>query len=81
MVYTEEFSLNRFGGDEKRAESVYANVPDPLVADDVAAVIVSMLEQPPHVSLDLVVVKPVAQSAAHKVHRGSLAVRPEAHRR
>jgi NADP-dependent 3-hydroxy acid dehydrogenase YdfG len=80
MVHTEEFSLNRFGGDAKRAESVYANVPEPLVAEDIAAVVVSMLEQPPHVSLDLVVVKPVAQSAAYKVHRGPLAVRPEAHR-
>jgi hypothetical protein len=50
------------------------------VAEDIAAVVVSMLEQPPHVSLDLVVVKPVAQSAAYKVHRGPLAVRPEAHR-
>lgn len=80
MVYTEEFSLNRFGGDKERAESVYANVPDPLVADDVARVIVSMVEQPPHVSLDLVVIKPVAQSAAHKVHRGALQARPQDHR-
>jgi len=80
MVYTEEFSLNRFGGDRERAESVYANVPDPLVADDVARVIVSMVQQPPHVSLDLVVIKPVAQSAPHKVHRGALHVRPEDHR-
>jgi NADP-dependent 3-hydroxy acid dehydrogenase YdfG len=80
MVYTEEFSLNRFGGDRERAESVYANVPDPLVADDVARVIVSMVEQPPHVSLDLVVIKPVAQSAAHKVHRGALQSRPQDHR-
>jgi NADP-dependent 3-hydroxy acid dehydrogenase YdfG len=80
MVYTEEFSLNRFGGDSERAKSVYANVPDPLVADDVAGVIVSMLEQPPHVSLDLVVIKPVAQSAAYKVHRGALQARPDDHR-
>ncbi|SKA86740.1 NADP-dependent 3-hydroxy acid dehydrogenase YdfG [Agreia bicolorata] len=80
MVYTEEFSLNRFGGDKERAENVYASVPDPLVADDVARVIVSMLEQPPHVSLDLVVIKPVAQSAPHKVHRGALHVRPQDHR-
>jgi NADP-dependent 3-hydroxy acid dehydrogenase YdfG len=76
MVHTEEFSLNRFGGDAERAASVYAGVPDPLVASDVADVIVSMVEQPPHVSLDLVVVKPVAQSAAYKVHRGPLRAKP-----
>jgi NADP-dependent 3-hydroxy acid dehydrogenase YdfG len=76
MVHTEEFSLNRFGGDSERAASVYAGVPEPLVASDVADVIVSMVEQPPHVSLDLVVIKPVAQSAAYKVHRGPLRARP-----
>ncbi len=36
MVATEEFSLNRFGGDADRASSVYDGVPDPLVAEDVA---------------------------------------------
>ncbi|MCS5734010.1 SDR family oxidoreductase [Herbiconiux daphne] len=75
MVKTEEFSLNRFRGDQSRADAVYANVPDPLSADDVAATIVSTLELPPHVSLDLVVIKPVAQSAAYKVARGPLEVK------
>jgi NADP-dependent 3-hydroxy acid dehydrogenase YdfG len=75
MVKTEEFSLNRFRGDEERAESVYANVPDPLSADDVASTIVTMLEMPAHVSLDLVIVKPVAQSAVYKIARGELTVR------
>ncbi|TAJ49770.1 MAG: SDR family oxidoreductase [Herbiconiux sp.] len=75
MVMTEEFSLNRFGGDQAKADAVYANVPDPLSADDVAATIVSTLELPPHVSLDLVVIKPVAQSAAYKVARGELRVK------
>jgi NADP-dependent 3-hydroxy acid dehydrogenase YdfG len=75
MVHTEEFSLNRFRGDQDRADSVYANVPDPLSADDVAATIVATLELPPHVSLDLVVIKPVAQSAAYKVARGELKVK------
>ncbi|WP_368499498.1 SDR family oxidoreductase [Herbiconiux sp. A18JL235] len=75
MVKTEEFSLNRFKGDQDRAESVYANVPDPLSADDVAATITAMLTMPPHVSLDLVVIKPVAQSAVYKVARGELKVK------
>nr|WP_253259765.1 SDR family oxidoreductase [Subtercola boreus] len=75
MVNTEEFSLNRFNGDRARAEAVYANVPDPLTADDVATTIVTMVEMAPHISLDLVIIKPVAQSAVYKVHRGPLEVK------
>ncbi|GAA2223111.1 SDR family oxidoreductase [Herbiconiux moechotypicola] len=75
MVKTEEFSLNRFGGDQEKADAVYANVPEPLVADDVAATIVAMLTMPPHVSLDLVILKPVAQSSVYKVARGPLTVK------
>ncbi|RFA09632.1 oxidoreductase [Subtercola boreus] len=75
MVKTEEFSLNRFGGDTAKAEAVYANVPDPLTAGDVATTIVTMVEMAPHISLDLVIIKPVAQSAVYKVHRGPLEVK------
>ena len=77
MVKTEEFSLNRFAGDQDRADSVYANVPDPLSADDVATTILAMLELPAHVSLDLVVIKPVAQSSVYKVARGELTVKKD----
>ncbi len=69
MVHTEEFSLTRFGGDRDRADSVYAGVANPLVADDVAEAIVWMATRPAHVNVDLLVVKPRAQAAAHKVHR------------
>lgn len=75
MVHTEEFSLVRFGGDRSRADSVYADVPGPLVAEDVAAAIVSSVELPAHVNLDLVTIKPVAQAAPHKVVKGELAPR------
>ena len=75
MVRTEEFSLNRFGGDRKRADAVYAEVPDPLTADDVAEVIVHALELPPHVNLDLITIKPVAQGDGSKVVKGPLHVR------
>jgi NADP-dependent 3-hydroxy acid dehydrogenase YdfG len=69
MVRTDEFSLTRFGGDRERADAVYAGVPEPLVAEDVADAIVWMATRPPHVNVDLLVVKPRAQAAPHKVHR------------
>jgi Short-chain alcohol dehydrogenase of unknown specificity len=73
MVKTEEFSLVRFGGDREKADAVYANVPEPLTADDIAETIVHAIELPGHVNLDLVTIKPVAQAAPHKVVRGPLA--------
>jgi NADP-dependent 3-hydroxy acid dehydrogenase YdfG len=72
MVKTEEFSLVRFGGDQAKADAVYAGVENPLLADDVAETIVHSIELPAHVNIDLVIVKPVAQAAAHKVARGPL---------
>jgi NADP-dependent 3-hydroxy acid dehydrogenase YdfG len=69
MVRTEGFSLVRFGGDQERADKVYEGVAEPLVAEDVADAIVWMATRPPHVNVDLLVIKPRAQAAAHKVHR------------
>jgi NADP-dependent 3-hydroxy acid dehydrogenase YdfG len=69
MVKTEEFSLTRFGGDAARAESVYAGVPGPLSADDVADCIVWAVTRPWNVNIDSIVVRPRAQAAQHKVHR------------
>ena len=69
MVHTEEFSLTRFGGDQARADAVYAGVPDPLVADDVADAITWVATRPAHVNIDELVIKPRAQAAQHKVHR------------
>jgi NADP-dependent 3-hydroxy acid dehydrogenase YdfG len=69
MVHTEEFSLTRFGGDVERAERVYEGVQGPLVADDVADAITWMATRPVHVNIDLLVIKPRAQAAPHKVHR------------
>jgi NADP-dependent 3-hydroxy acid dehydrogenase YdfG len=73
MVQT-EFSLVRFLGDAERAAAVYENVHE-LSADDVAAEIVHACELPPHIDLDLITIKPVAQSAQYKIHRGPLATR------
>ncbi len=69
MVRTDEFSLNRFGGDEARADAIYAGVREPLVAEDVADAIVWVATRPHHVNVDLMVIKPLAQAAQHKVHR------------
>ncbi|WP_269305190.1 SDR family NAD(P)-dependent oxidoreductase [Aeromicrobium sp. HA] len=69
MVKTEEFSLTRFEGDVARAEAVYAGVDEPLLAQDIADAITWVATRPPHVDIDLMVIKPVAQAAQHKVHR------------
>jgi NADP-dependent 3-hydroxy acid dehydrogenase YdfG len=75
MVATEEFSLVRFGGDKERRDAVYEDVPEPLSAEDIAETIVHALTLPRHVDLDLIVVKPVAQAAPYRLHKGALAVR------
>ena len=69
MVATEEFSVVRFGGDEARAAAVYAGVPGPLVADDIADCIAWVVTRPWHVNIDSMIVRPRAQAAQHKVHR------------
>ena len=69
MVRTDEFSLNRFGGDQSKADAIYAGVREPLVAEDIADAIVWVATRPSHVNIDLMVLKPIAQAAAHKVHR------------
>jgi len=72
MVKTDEFALKRFGGDEKRTESLYDGVENPLVAEDVAEVVRYALCSANHVNLDLIQMKPVAQAMQYKLHRGPL---------
>ena len=69
MVRTDEFSVNRFGGDRERAEAIYDGVQEPLVADDIADLIAFAATRPHHVNIDRLVVRPLAQAAQHKVHR------------
>jgi NADP-dependent 3-hydroxy acid dehydrogenase YdfG len=67
MVET-EFSVIRFRGDTTKADDVYAGV-QPLTADDIADCIVWAVTRPPHVDIDFMVVRPVAQAASYKVAR------------
>lgn len=69
MVHTPEFSLTRFGGDQAKADAVYAGVPGPLVAEDIADAICWMATRPAHVNVDKLVIRPRAQAANHKVFR------------
>lgn len=68
MVKTPEFSLLRLGDTEK-AEAVYTGVAEPLVAEDIADCVAFAVTRPPHVDVDLLVVRPVAQATSYKVHR------------
>jgi NADP-dependent 3-hydroxy acid dehydrogenase YdfG len=72
MVMTDEFTLKRTRGDEDKTMALYRDVDHPLVADDVARVIVDALNLPWHINLDQVTMRPIAQAAQHKLHRGPL---------
>lgn len=67
-VATEEFSMVRFDGDSERAAAVYAGY-EPLVADDIADAIAWTLGRPPHVNIDLLVVRPRAQASNNRIVR------------
>lgn len=69
MVRTDEFALNRYRGDEDKAAAVYEGVAEPLTADDVADTVEWAVTRPSHVNIDLMVIRPRAQAAQHKVHR------------
>jgi 3-hydroxy acid dehydrogenase/malonic semialdehyde reductase len=67
MVET-EFSLVRFHGDRKAAKGVYQGIK-PLTGEDVADCIVFAVTRPPHVDIDEMVIRPIAQAAAWLVAR------------
>ncbi|MEU1942714.1 SDR family NAD(P)-dependent oxidoreductase [Streptomyces sp. NPDC020125] len=69
MVRTDEFAVNRFRGDEAQAAAVYQGVAEPLTADDVADTVEWAVTRPSHVNIDMMVIRPRAQAAQHKVHR------------
>jgi 3-hydroxy acid dehydrogenase / malonic semialdehyde reductase len=63
-----EFSLVRFRGDPGQASAVYAGV-EPMTAEDVAECILFALTRPPHVNVDEIVVKALAQSSGGRIVR------------
>jgi NADP-dependent 3-hydroxy acid dehydrogenase YdfG len=69
MVKTDEFAVNRFRGDRAKAAAVYAGVKEPLTAMDVADAVAWAVTRPAHVNVDLMVLRPRAQAAQHKVFR------------
>jgi NADP-dependent 3-hydroxy acid dehydrogenase YdfG len=69
MVKTAEFAVNRYRGDADKAAKVYAGVAEPLTDVDVADAVVWSVTRPPHFNVDLMVIRPRAQAAQHKVHR------------
>jgi NADP-dependent 3-hydroxy acid dehydrogenase YdfG len=68
MVHTEEFSVNRFRGDQDRADDVYKGI-DPLSAEDVADAIAWAIHRPHHVNVDLLVLRPREQAGPTKTVR------------
>jgi NADP-dependent 3-hydroxy acid dehydrogenase YdfG len=62
------FSRVRFRGDEDKAAAVYANT-EPLRPDDVAECVIFAVTRPPHVNVDELVVKALAQSTPVKIVR------------
>ena len=63
-----EFSVVRFKGDTKKAADVYAGM-NPLVAEDIAEILVWVASRPAHVNIDEMIVKPVDQAEMGKVFR------------
>jgi 3-hydroxy acid dehydrogenase / malonic semialdehyde reductase len=62
------FSRVRFRGDEEKAKAVYANV-EPVRPQDVAECVLFVITRPPHVNVDELVVKALAQSSPVRIVR------------
>jgi 3-hydroxy acid dehydrogenase / malonic semialdehyde reductase len=63
-----DFSRVRFRGDEEKAKAVYERV-EPVRPEDVADCIVFTVTRPPHVNVDELVVKALAQSSPVRIVR------------
>lgn len=63
-----EFAMVRFKGDAQREEKLYVGT-QPLVAEDIAEILLWVASRPPHVNIDEMLIKPTDQAAMHKVFR------------
>ncbi len=63
-----DFSLVRFRGDEETARKVYEGV-EAMKPEDIAECIVFAVTRPPHVNVDEIVVKALAQSSGGRILR------------
>ena len=63
-----DFSLVRFRGDAEKARAVYTGV-EAMSPDDIAECIIFALTRPPHVNVDEIVVKALAQSSGGRILR------------
>ncbi len=63
-----EFSLVRYRGDAEKAKAVYEGV-EPLTPEDVADCVLFAVTRPPHVNVDEIVVKALAQSSGGRILR------------
>ena len=63
-----EFSVVRFHGDQRRADSVYDGL-EPLHGADVADAVLFCATRPPHANVREMILMPSAQAAAVHVHR------------
>jgi 3-hydroxy acid dehydrogenase/malonic semialdehyde reductase len=63
-----EFSTVRFRGDREQAKAVYEGV-EPVTPADVAECVLFAVTRPPHVNIDELVVKALAQSSGARILR------------
>jgi 3-hydroxy acid dehydrogenase / malonic semialdehyde reductase len=63
-----EFSLVRFKGDADKARSVYENI-EAMKPEDIADCVLFAVTRPPHVNVDEIVVKALAQSSGGRILR------------
>ncbi len=63
-----EFALVRFKGDAGKAKELYEGT-NPLVAEDIAEILVWVASRPAHVNIDEMLIKPVDQADIGKVYR------------
>jgi 3-hydroxy acid dehydrogenase / malonic semialdehyde reductase len=67
-----EFSVVRFRGDQEAADAVYRDLPfgGACTPEDVAECVLFAVTRPPHVNVDEIVVKALAQSSGARIYRG-----------